>query len=206
MPKTSIEYRYHQGFTLIELMIVIALIALIAVLALPSISSYFQVSLSTASRQIATTIKEAYNASMVTGKVYRLVYDLKTAEYWVESGPSTVLLDTAESKRRDEDRKKFAKTSEPAPSAFALDTTITRKKQPLPRGVAYEDIITQQSPDPITDGMAYTHFFPQGITEQTLIHLRDTSDHFSSLVISPLVGHTDLYGRHISKEDAFGGK
>jgi prepilin-type N-terminal cleavage/methylation domain-containing protein len=193
-----------RGFTLIELLVVVVLIALISLFAIPSISSYFQVSLNSAARDLATTIKEAYNSTVVTGRVYRVVYDLKEGKYWVESGPPTMLLDTAESREKEERKRRYSmSTDKPAANPFSLDRTITRDKIALPRGVTFEDVVTQQSPDPITEGAAYTHFFPHGLTEQTIIHLRDTSSHRHSLVISPVVGRTDLYQRYVTSKEIF---
>lgn len=196
----------ERGFSLIEMLVVIALIALITVFAMPSVSSYFQVSLSTASREMAAVVKEAYNSAVITGKVHRLVYDMKTNEYWVESGPPTVLLDTKETKEKEERRLKFStKIGEAAapPSPFKIEKSVTRKKTPLPRGVVFEDVITEQSPEPQTEGKAYTHFFPHGLTEETIIHLTDQSKHHVSLVISPLVGKTDLYERYATAAEIF---
>lgn len=195
----------EEGFSLIELIVVIALIVIISVFAIPGVSSYFQVSLSSATRDIASTVKEAYNSAVITGNVHRLVYDLKANQYWVESGPPTVLLDTAESKEREERRKRFASPSEEPPaSPFKLERNVTRKKIELPRGVMFEDILTQQSPEPLTEGTAFTHFFPHGLTEQTVIHLTDQSKHHVTLVIAPLIGQTDLYERYATAEEIFG--
>ena len=66
----------RRGFTLIELLVVIALMAIMTAIALPSVSSYFQVSINSATRGIAGKVKEAYNSTVLTGRVYRLVYDL----------------------------------------------------------------------------------------------------------------------------------
>jgi prepilin-type N-terminal cleavage/methylation domain-containing protein len=188
-----------KGFSLIEVLVVMAIVALISIMAMPSISSYFQVSLNSATRDIASTVKEAYNSAVVRGNVYRLVYDIGKAQYWVESGPPNVLLDTKESLEKEERRKRFARLSEaPPPSAFNLDKGVTRKKLSLPRGVDFEDIVTEQKHEPITEGMAYTHIFPHGLTERTIIHLKDTSKHHISLVISPLIGRTDLYERYVT--------
>jgi type II secretory pathway pseudopilin PulG len=193
---------------LIELVVVIALIAIISVIALPSISSYFQVSIESATRQMASTFKEAYNASSLTGNVYRLAYDLKAGEYWVESGPPETLLDTKESLEKAESHRRFGiKDDEKAKSAFTMDKTVTRKRISLPRGVQFEDVITQQSKEPLTAPttlMAYTHVFPQGLAEQCIVHLVDSSKHHVSLVFTAIGGRTDLYERYMKPEEAFG--
>jgi prepilin-type N-terminal cleavage/methylation domain-containing protein len=193
-----------RGFTLIELLVVVALIGLISIFALPSVTNFFKLSLNSTTREMASLVKEAYNSTVMTGKVHRLVYDLKENQFWVESGPGTILLDTNESREAEKRRKRFAQTNEqPEPTAFALERSVTRKKLSLPRGVTFEDVLTEQSPEPITEGAAYTHFFPHGITEQTLIHLKDSSGHHISLIISPLIGRTRLVERYIKPEEAY---
>jgi prepilin-type N-terminal cleavage/methylation domain-containing protein len=201
--------RDSRGFTLLELLIVVALIALISALAIPSVSSYFQISMNSAMRDLASTVKESYNSTVLTGRVYRIVYDLKHGQYWVESGPPNILLDTKETKEKEERRKRFSRPADentPPENPFMMDKSITRKKVSLPRGVKFDEIFTGQSKEPIKEGLAYTHFFPHGITEQTVLHLSDTSDHKVSLVIAPLVGKTDVYDHYISAEEAFGKK
>ncbi len=196
-----------RGFTLVELLVVIALIALLTLFALPSISNIFKVSLDTTTRQLASIIKEGYNSAVITGRVHRIVYDIDNKQFWVETGPNTVLLDTAESKEKETIRKRFAKPNEtPPPSGFDLDETVTRAKIDLPRGVEFEDIVTEQNKDPIKAGSAYTHFFPHGMSEQTLIHLKDSDDHQVSLVISTLIGKTELKQGYVKAEDVFGQK
>lgn len=192
------------GFTLIELLIVIALIGLITLFALPSVTNYFKLSLNSASRELASIAKEAYNSAVMTGQVQRLVYDLKENQYWVEAGPPTILLDTAESKLKEERRKKFAKpTEKPPETGFKLNKAVSRKKISLPRGVIFQDVFTEQSPEPIQEGLAFTHFFPHGVTEQAIIHLKDTSNHEITLVISPLIGRTKLIERYVKGEEAY---
>lgn len=195
----------NNGFTLIETLVVMALIAMMSGMVMPSLSSYFSLSLNSATRDMATVIKETYNAAIVTGKVYRVAYDQKANTYWAEVGPRDQLLETKESAEQEERRKRFAKLSEKAPkSPFQLETNITRKKQTLPLGVQFEDIMTQQSPDAMVGTLAYTHFFPHGLAEKTLIHLKDTSNHHISLDISPLLGMTNLTEGYVNGADIFG--
>ncbi len=195
----------RHGFTLIELLVVIALGALITTVALPSISNYFKLSLNTVAREIGSTVKEAYNSTALTGKVHRLVYDLNENTYWAEEGPATLLLDTAETREKEERKKKFAKDSEKEPpSQFSLDKTITRKKRSLPTGVSFEEILTEQSKEALKQGQVYTHFFPHGLTEQTILHIKDSSNHKISLVLTPIIGRTLIYERYVSKEEING--
>jgi type II secretion system protein H len=197
-----------SGFTLIELMVVVAIIALVSGLVMPSINSMFKVSLNSTARNLANTIKETYNSTVVTGNVHRIVYDFKAKQFWVEVGPSTALLESKESKERDAKRRSIIKEkdkdkNEDKNGGFLLARSVTRKKQNLPAGVEFEDILTQQSPDPAVDGTAFTHFFPNGLAEQTIVRIKDSSDHHASLVISPLLGRTDVYDRYLKPEEAF---
>jgi prepilin-type N-terminal cleavage/methylation domain-containing protein len=201
--------RDSRGFTLIEMLIVVLLIVLISALVIPGVSNYFQVSMNSAVRDIASAVKEASNSTMLTGRVYRIVYDLKKNEYWAESGPPNVVLDTQASKEKAERRKRFSRPADEntAPSSdFSIDKTITRKKVSLPRGVEFEEVLNQQQKEPVKEGSAYTHFFPQGLTEQTIVHLKDSSGHKASLVIAPLAGKTDVYDHYVTMEEAFGKK
>lgn len=196
-----------EGFSLVELLVVVALMALIGTMAIPSISSVFKLSLGSTTRDIATTVRHAYNAALMTKKVHRLVFDLKEHRYWVEVGPQQLLMDTEESRARSERIRKFASPTEDddkkenAPS-FSLASYVTRKKNELPRGVQFEDVTTEQTKEPITEGFAYTHFFPHGIIEQTVIHLMDTSNHKATLVVAPIVGRTKVIERYVPSKEA----
>ena len=194
----------QAGFTLVELLVVIALIALIGTFDLPSVTNFFKLSMNSAVREMSSIVKETYNTTAMSGKVHRMAFDFKKGEFWTEAGPSTVLLETADSREKEERRKRFGKADEEAKGPdFTLDKSTTRKKISLPQGVTFEDIVTEQSPEPITDGVAYVHFFPHGLTERSTIHLQDSSNHHVTLVISPLLGRTRLIDRYVKGEEAY---
>ena len=193
----------QAGFTMIELLIVVALIGLMGAMALPSLTGYFKASLNSSTRQMASVVKEAFNSTVMTGRVHRLVFDFEAEQFWAEVGPQTLLMDTAESKEREERRKKFSHDETKSDATFQFARGVTRNKISLPRGVEFEDIITEQSPEPITKGLAYSHFFPHGLTEQTIMHLKDGQGHHITLIVSPLLGRTRMIERYLPKEEAY---
>jgi len=199
----------QAGFTMIELMVVITIIALMSFLILPSIGGYFRVSVDSATRDLASTIKEAYNSALATGRVHRIAYNINKREYWVESCLGSLLLDTEASLEKEERRRRRSSRSndeKPPASPCARDKSVSRKVGKLPTGVEFEDIVPPHVKEPLTEGMAYTHIFPHGMTEQTIIHLTNEGKTHVSLVVSPLVGQTDVYARYVSPQEAFGEK
>ncbi|NDG85593.1 MAG: prepilin-type N-terminal cleavage/methylation domain-containing protein [Proteobacteria bacterium] len=196
-----------DGFSLIELMIVVAILGLVGLIAIPSISNTFRFSVQSSGREIATLIKDAMNSAQVTGKVHRIAYDLKNQQYWVESTSENTLMKSDESREKEKEKHlSFFSESEDEKKkngGFRQENTLTKNKKTLPIGVSFKDVVTEQSDKPITEGMAYTHIFPQGMTEKSLVHLMDTGKNEVSLTVSNLLGRCAVEGRYIEAKEYF---
>jgi prepilin-type N-terminal cleavage/methylation domain-containing protein len=198
----------EAGFSLIELLIVVAILGLVGMIAIPSISNTFRFSVQSTAREIATLIKDASNSAQVTGRVHRIAYDLKANQYWVESTADSTLLKSDESKKKAEEHHSIFSSDDEKDKkkngGFHQENSLTKKKRTLAIGVSFKDVVTEQSDEPITTGMAYTHIFPQGMTEKSLIHLIDTSKNETSLVVTNLLGRCQVQGHYIEPKEVFG--
>jgi prepilin-type N-terminal cleavage/methylation domain-containing protein len=200
--------RKHQdGFSLIELLIVVAILGLVGMIAIPSISNTFRFSVQSTAREIATLIKDTANSAQITGRVHRIAYDLKTNQYWVESSGETTLLKSDESKEKEKETHSFFSNKEEDENkkngGFHMENLLTKKKRALAIGVMFKDVSTEQSDEPIVEGMAYTHIFPQGMSEKSVIHLIDTSKNETSLIVTNLLGRCQVEGRYIDAKEVF---
>lgn len=77
----------QAGFTLLEIILVLAIFGSIASVILPNIGLTIGSRMSMALREFAGTVRATYDNSILTGRVNRLVINLRTSEYWVEEAP-----------------------------------------------------------------------------------------------------------------------
>ena len=76
--------RTNQGFSLIELVIVIALIAFAYTVALPNLGIRSESEVALKLNTLAGDVRNAFDLSVLTGKHYRLVFMLASGDYWLE--------------------------------------------------------------------------------------------------------------------------
>ena len=73
------------GFTLIEVILVIALMAIVFILVVPNFNIVPSSEASSKINGLAGDIRAAYDMAVLHRKPYRLVFEFKTADYWLES-------------------------------------------------------------------------------------------------------------------------
>lgn len=100
----------RAGFTLFELVIVISLMAFMFVIAIPNVSIRSSAEAQTNVNKLAADVRAAFDLAVLTGKPYRMVFQLLSGDYWLETtdredfflGDAKVPRDPSADEERDE--------------------------------------------------------------------------------------------------------
>ena len=102
-PQARLRYSYFRrnagydlrgisgGFTLVELLIGIALITIAALTAIPMMSSSGSVQIRSAANMLAADLEYAKSMAISRGQNYSVVFDKDTESYWIEDQSGTVI-------------------------------------------------------------------------------------------------------------------
>lgn len=127
---------------------------------------------------------------------YRLAFDLNEKEqsWWVEKSSRPVVLDKAEIEKQKEAASSAANSGDeaPPPPIFQADTSIFKRKQVLPSGYKFKQVESGTLDMMVTEGMAYIHFFPQGLIESSSLQIEDPKSNTWTLIYNPLTGKADV--------------
>ncbi|WP_374079663.1 Tfp pilus assembly protein FimT/FimU [Bdellovibrio bacteriovorus] len=190
----------QKGFTLIEIMMVLAILAAVLVVGAPRVFKK-NANIKSVARQFIVLSKEIRNKARLTNSTYRLVIDMdsKEAQYWVEraNGPQTVDPEAYEKAKEKESEKEEGAP----PPLFQIDKSITKKEQTLPSGLRFGSVETANMKAPLTSGLAYVHFFPEGFVEAAAVQITNGNNLTWTLVFNPLTGQADIIEKASSLKD-----
>ena len=166
------DKRRPSGFTLLEVMIALAIIGLLLGIAIPTVQSVTAVELKSQARQFRGLVREVYARAVFSGKTHRLVLDLARNSYWVEKSEEEVRLTRL--KQEDIENKKEPENSEPKPEEdkknaeqkfeekFASADGSLGEKHKLPSGLKWSGVWTDQVQAWVRKGKIALYFFPAG--------------------------------------------
>lgn len=190
----------RSGFTLIEILIVIAIIGAVLAAIAPKIGNK-KSEMKAAVRHLAALTHEIHNAARLYNSTFRLVlkYDEKKGHsYFIESssGNVTLLSEEQQDDLKDEDKEKEAKRA-----GFSEDARVLKKPQALPSGLFFAETEYGNRDEAIEGGVAYIHFFPQGLTEEAVIHLTDKKTLNWTIALHPITGHANIFEKKVSLKE-----
>ena len=192
----------EQGFTLLELLVTLAIIVGLVTIAVPTFSQVSGARLRTSTNKLSTTLRHCFGYSVSHGKYLRLVLDLDGERYWVESSDRPIFIRKAKSEEgvdpndlTEEEKEEIEKAREEGRpiqerARFSADKFISDVK--LDKGLNLRSVFTTNQDDVFTTGKAYVHFFPSGFVEPALIVIgqgeTDDDGGSYSLTVAPLTG------------------
>lgn len=186
-------FENKKGFSLLEIAVVLSIIGAIIAIAAPRLFDK-KADTRRVFRDFIIAGKDLKSRAKLTGATYRLAFDLteKQQSWWVEKSTKIVLVDKAKYEKEREEAKNPDKNAPKPPPDFQADTSIFKKKQTLPGGYKFKLIESGSLDLTITDGLAYIHFFPQGLIETSAIQVEDPKGTTWTLVYNPLTGRSDV--------------
>ena len=192
-----------NGFSLLEMAIVLSIIGAVIAIGAPKL---FDKRSETRKvfREFIVAGKDLRGRAKLNGTTYRLAFQLdKGAQaWWVEKSSRPTLIDRKKYEAELEKAKQTFQKDDPKPASdFQTDTGVFKRKQVLPRGYSFKHIESGTQDIIVTAGMAYIHFFPQGLIEQSAIQIEDPKKNIWTLVYNPITGQSDVIPEAKSLKD-----
>ncbi len=190
-----------RAFSLIEILIVLAILGMIAGVGIPQINRIFRANLKSASVRISGLIRFAYDSSIVKGSIHRIVFDFENKNYRLEVSNVNELIymeeESSESDKKEEDNDED-EVVEKVP-VFSPSSGEAGKDTSLSVGVVFDSVENVSLNKKFTSDIAYMYFFPQGMTQNIIIRLKSERGEtgFYSIQVNPINAKTKIEGRYI---------
>lgn len=188
-----------KAFSLIEILIVLAILGMIVGVGVPQINRIFRANLKSASVKIAGLVRFAYDSSIVKGTIHRIVFDFEKKIYMLEASNTNELVymdDESPDEAKDEQKRDEDVEELPAFSPYSGEAG---KETTLPVGVVFDSVENVTLNKKFTGDRAYMYFFPQGMTQNMIIRLKSEKGEtgFYSIQVNPISAKARIEGRYI---------
>jgi len=194
----------NKGFTLVEILIVIAVLAAVIGIGTPTIKNVLRTNLKSSAFQIASLSKFAYDSAVIKGKIHRIVFDFDKRTFQLQVSSSDELVEVVDEEDDPKsDREEREKQEKQKKEVFYDFPGGIGKIQKLASGVELDSIENLSTKKKYTEEIAYLYFFPQGATEDTIIRLSGQKSRtgFYSIRLNPLNGKAKIEGRYLEVEE-----
>jgi general secretion pathway protein H len=222
---STVDCRLDRGFTLLELLVVLALLGLVMAMAVRGVRSFANSDLRASSTKMAGAIRYLFDRASTTGRIHRLVIDFEQGRYWAEVSDDRLYMarerETDQSRaaeaeataKEDEEAKRQEEEGEaaiditryqpqefrPKRARFEAFKEMAVKAVQIKGGVKIAGLFTPRLAEPMAAGQGYIYFFPMGLTEAAQVYLSDSKQEtFYTLVVHPLTGRVTVHNSYIA--------
>lgn len=205
--------RRERGLTLIEIMVAIMLATVLVAVTIPAFNAATDSDLNSVAVRISGASRACFGEAAIKNVTLRLAYDLDAQAYWVEAFPGTFQLiaeerdldevrDEEAEKAEEDKRKKELEDRYAAEEDMEASTLVASfvpvqvgfvEPQQMPRRLKIKGVRTPQFRQVVTTGKVYTHFFPNGWAERTLVYLEDKGGSVLTLETQPITGRVIIH-------------
>ena len=175
-PRLTPRVSRSPGFTLLELSLALFIIGILVTVVVPRLGGIERARLETSAQRLAALVRYLNGEAAFRGRTYRIHYDLDQHRYGVQ-----VLTPTQGTK------------------TFAVDESPLSRVVQLPTSITFADIRVP-SVGYVRAGHVFTHFYPQGYTDPTVIHLRDRQLRMMTVIIPPITGEAAVYEGYVDAQ------
>ncbi|MBN2383795.1 prepilin-type N-terminal cleavage/methylation domain-containing protein [bacterium] len=159
------DLRCQDGFTLIEISIMLLIVSIVSMLVLPRMSSFLSSGPETFARRLHMTVRSCRERSIMHHQPYRIVLDLEKQVFFVETLTET---------RQDE-------------FSYQIDPSVLHRMVKVPSNIRIEDVSTPLT-GMIKEGQAYIILLQDGLFPGAQVHLIDDEKQHYTLIFHPLTG------------------
>jgi type II secretion system protein H len=181
--------KHQRGFTLIEILAVVAILALVAAFVVPNLGAFRVRALRSEAQQLAAQLEFARERAIVTGVPHRVWLDLDQAEYrleWLAEDPETLAAEPAPVEELDiRGNTPLPLAAPPAPllAYFPVPGNFGRL-QMVADPFYFEAVDTPDGR--IQRGQVSVGFARDGSADSTVIYLQDAAGDRVAIDVQPL--------------------
>lgn len=183
---------------MLELMIVIGILGSIMAFGIPRLKLNNN-NIRKVTREFTVLTREVRTFARLKNMTYRIAFKLdpKETTYWVEAASGPVLVPSQE---RLKELEEMDEEKRPQSAFQKMDKPIKDTKK-LPGGLYVGSYESANLEEPVTSGMAYFYFTPEGLVERSAIQITNGDKLTWTLIFNPLTGHADIVEKAISLKD-----